>query len=195
MTNIEEKRLKSIFEFNGRAFFHQKNSANNYISKSNNSDDQFDYIEYGAKNDIEMIYKLNRDCNLISEAISQELSEVTGLDFEVRISFKNGSIEWIGYVVTFSQLPLIQAAANIGGAIGLAQLIGTVITKLISKTIDPRYKVGNTNVTQLQASLSHSYADSSHNNLDQNLRWLLIISTSSFIISVLTIAIIFYKLF
>lgn len=172
----KDQRMKTAFEFAGRAYVptEWRNTDNDY--------------------DIDVLVHLTKSSDVISENIARELSEATGLEFNVQVGFRLGSIEWFGYVVALSQEPLVQAAANIGGAIGLAQLIGTVVSRTMARFIGGNlnrpYKIGNTSASVIQAPAQAPTA--SHNNsccqVNRVLMWLLVLSSSTFTMAAILVA-------
>lgn len=175
MEKEKDQKMKTAFEFVGRA---------HVPSEWRQSD--YDY-------DIETLANLTKSADVISENIARELSEATGLSFNVQVGFRLGSIEWFGYVVALSQEPLVQAAANIGGVLGLVQLIGTVVSRTMARFIgnsNRPYKVGNTSASVIQApaqtpTTSHN---TSYCQLNRTLMWLLILSSSTFTMVAILVA-------
>ena len=124
------------FEFQGRAEVSPLNSLSNTTDQSG---------DYGSESEGYELKKLRGSAREIEREITDFLSEsVPGARFHIKISFHYGSIEWSGIVTVLATGQTWIAAANLGGAIALAQLVGKVINSVIAHYLPQNYSTPTT---------------------------------------------------
>lgn len=81
----------------------------------------------------QVVDRLQRSAVDIASEIELALHEATGDQYSVQLSFHRGSIEVQAVVSTLATAEVIQAAANLGGAIALAQTIASVVGAVVGR--------------------------------------------------------------
>jgi len=88
-----------------------------------------------------ILNSLRENSKNISYKIRSKIIRQTGLECDATVSFKEGCIEWQGFVEVFYQS--IQVMANVGGAIAFIQLVKSAVNSSVSEGFEqsiPRKK-------------------------------------------------------
>jgi len=85
--------------------------------------------------DTNLVDQLNRSHKEIEGEIANQIAELAGMKPNtVSLKFESGSIVWTGFVEFLHHVhPYITDMADVGGAIALVQLIGTVVNSSVKK--------------------------------------------------------------
>lgn len=84
----------------------------------------------------------------MQQEIEAELfQELHTRQITVRLQFGEGSFEWLGEVNA-----VLGVLANVGGVIGLLQLVGTVISRVLKRHLPPRLPMPYTKVIMMYVS-------------------------------------------
>lgn len=87
-----------------------------------------------AEREQSILGALHEQAEEIASEISERIGETVGATPKVSIDFFEGTVEWLGWIEWVQTAwPWVEAISDIGGAIGLIQLVKTMVDSVLRR--------------------------------------------------------------